>query len=86
MEDKIYPSSDGLIIGLIGQGLSQIEICFFLPVGGYMLDRIIKDVRNPERRIPMNSKNPFAYTDPSRQAQDCSEQMDQNVRFESEGH
>ena len=51
IEDKIYPTADGMIISLLGQGLPQIKIPSFLPKGGYMIDRISKNIKKPEKRI-----------------------------------
>ena len=60
-----YENQDGMLIGLIGQGLSEQEIRSFIPVGGYKMARLRSEMKNPSLREKRLSKkvSPNAFTD-----------------------
>ena len=60
-----YENQDGMLIGLIGQGLSEQEIRSFIPVGGYKMARLRNEIKDPsvqEKRLTKKI-GPHAFTD-----------------------
>ena len=60
-----YENQDGMLIGLIGQGLSEQEIRSFIPVGGYKMARLRNEIKDPSVREKRLTKKigPHAFTD-----------------------
>ena len=54
-----------MLIGLIGQGLSEQEIRSFIPVGGYKMARLRNEIKDPSVREKRLTKKigPHAFTD-----------------------
>jgi len=64
--DEEFHTADGLIISLINQDLSEIEIRSFLNVGGYRIARIRAELKDPSLRERLRVLPPHVFTQEDR--------------------
>ena len=59
-----YENQDGMIVCLIGQGLSEPKIRSFIPCGGHKMARIRCEMKDPSKKEKRLSKKvgPHAFT------------------------